>query len=236
MRQAGRITALVLQALAKAAKPGLRTDDLDHLAEEELTRHGAKAAFKGYRGYPASICVSVDDELVHGIPGPRQLKAGQIVSLDLGAAVDGMLTDAAITVGVGEVSPAVQKLLNTTQTALSRGIAQCRLGKRLGDISAAIQEFAEANGYSVVREYAGHGVGRELHEDPQVPNFGQRRQGLLLRRGMTLALEPMVNMGGWQTRQAENGWTVLTADGSLCAHFEHTVAITDGDAEVLTAL
>ncbi|MEK7281151.1 MAG: type I methionyl aminopeptidase, partial [Chloroflexota bacterium] len=142
----------------------------------------------------------------------------------------------AITVGVGELSPAIQKLLDTTQTALSRGIAQCRLGKRLGDVSAAIQEFAEAGGFSVVREYAGHGVGRELHEDPQVPNFGQWKQGLLLRRGMTLALEPMVNMGGWQTRQAENGWTVLTADGSLCAHFEHTVAITDGDAEVLTAL
>jgi methionyl aminopeptidase len=236
MRRAGRIVANILDVLKRKIEPGIITEELDTITVHELSRHGATSSFKGYRGFPASLCVSVNNELVHGIPGKRVLKDGDIVSLDFGAIFQGFHGDAAITVGVGQISPQTQKLLEVTEGALSAGIANARSGARLGDISAAIQSFAESGGFSVVREYVGHGIGRNMHEDPQIPNYGSPGQGPLLRKGMTLALEPMVNAGGWRTRVARDGWTVITADGSLCAHFEDTIAITDDGAEILTSL
>jgi methionyl aminopeptidase len=232
MRRAGRIVANILDVLKRKIEPGIITEELDTITVHELSRHGATSSFKGYRGFPASLCVSVNNELVHGIPGKRVLKDGDIVSLDFGAIFQGFHGDAAITVGVGQISPQTQKLLEVTEGALSAGIANARSGARLGDISAAIQSFAESGGFSVVREYVGHGIGRNMHEDPQIPNYGSPGQGPLLRKGMTLALEPMVNAGGWRTRVARDGWTVITADGSLCAHFEDT----DDGAEILTSL
>jgi len=234
MRQAGRIVAAVLQTLARGIKPGLRTKELDSLTVHEVARLGASSSFLGYRGFPANLCVSVNDEIVHGIPGERLVRQGDIVSLDFGAIFQGFQADAAMTVPVGKVSPEAQELLEVTRGALLVGIRAARSGNRIGDISAAIQDYAESRGFSVVREYSGHGIGRDLHEEPQVANFGVAGHGLLLRPGMALAIEPMVNIGGWQTRVAANHWTVLTADGSLSAHFEHTIAITDGEAEVLT--
>jgi methionyl aminopeptidase len=236
MRSAGRIVATVLGILVKELKAGMKTKELDAIAGRELGRLGAKPSFKGYRGFPANLCVSVNDEIVHGIPGERVLAEGDIVSLDLGAIFDGFQGDAALTVGIGEISREASKLLKTTELALGAGINTACVGARLGDISAAIQEYAESRGYSVIREYTGHGIGRELHEEPQIPNFGERGTGLVLERGMTLALEPMVSVGDWRTRLGRNRWTVSTADGSLAAHFEHTVAITDGEPEVLTAV
>ena len=236
MRQAGRIVATVLQTLSRELKPGLRTKELDSLTAREVARAGARPSFLGYRGFPANLCVSVNDEIVHGIPGERVLREGDLVSLDFGAIFNGFQADAAITVPVGKVSPEVTELVEVTRSALSTGIKAARSGNRIGDISAAIQNHAESYGFSVVREYSGHGIGRALHEEPQVANFGLAGHGLMLRPGMTLALEPMVNIGSWQTRVADNHWTVLTADGSLSAHFEHTIAITDGEAEVLTKL
>jgi len=235
MRQAGRIVAAVLEILCQQARPGIRTKELDIIAAREVEKLGAKPSFKGYRGFPANLCVSVNDEVVHGIPGERVLREGDIVSLDLGATYMGFQGDAAVTIGVGEISPLAQDLVETTEGVLKAGISAVHPGVRLGDISAAIQDYAESRGYSVVREYSGHGIGREMHEEPQIPNFGLPGNGLVLRKGMTLALEPMVNMGDWRTRLADDCWTVLTADGSLSAHFEHTIAITDGEAEVLTA-
>jgi methionyl aminopeptidase len=236
MRRAGRIVANILDVLKRKIEPGIITEELDVITVHELSRHGATASFKGYRGFPASLCVSVNDELVHGIPGKRVLKDGDIVSLDFGAIFKGFHGDAAITVGVGQISPQAQKLIEVTEGALSAGIANARSGARLGDISAAIQSFAESRGFSIVREYVGHGIGRSMHEDPQIPNYGSPGQGPLLRKGMTLALEPMVNAGGWRTSVAGDGWTVITADGSLCAHFENTIAIVDDGAEILTGL
>jgi len=236
MRQAGRIVATVLQTLSREIKPGLRTKELDSLTAREVARLGARPSFLGYRGFPANLCVSVNDEIVHGIPGERVLREGDLVSLDFGAIFNGFQADAAITVPVGKVSPEVTELVEVTRSALSTGIKAARSGNRIGDISAAIQNHAESYGFSVVREYSGHGIGRALHEEPQVANFGLAGHGLMLRPGMTLALEPMVNIGSWQTRVADNHWTVLTADGSLSAHYEHTIAITDGEAEVLTKL
>ena len=214
----------------------MKTKELDIIAARELERLGAKPSFKGYHGYPASICVSVNDEIVHGIPGERVLKEGDIVSLDVGAVYDGFQGDAAVTIGVGEISPAAKRLMEATQGALEAGIAAARSGARLGDISAAIQGYAESRGYQVIREYTGHGIGREMHEEPQIANFGVPDTGPVLRRGMALALEPMLCTGDWHTRVAGDHWTVLTANGSLAAHFEHTVAVTDGEPEVLTAL
>jgi len=234
MQQAGRIVAIVLEILIRQVRLGMKTKELDIIAARELERLGAKPSFKGYRGFPANLCVSVNDEIVHGIPGERVLNEGNIVSLDLGAIFKGFQGDAAVTVGVGEISLEAKQLIQTTEGALKAGIAAARPGARLGDISAAIQTYAESRGYSVVREYSGHGIGREMHEEPQVPNFGPPASGPVLKKGMTLALEPMVNIGGWQTRLGDDHWTVLTADGSLSAHFEHTIAITDGEAEVLT--
>jgi len=234
MRQAGHIVAEVLQTLSREIKPGLRTKELDSLTAREVVRLGGNSSFMGYRGFPANLCVSVNDEIVHGIPGERMLHEGDIVSLDFGAIFQGFQADAALTVPVGKVSPEVTELLEVTQSALNTGIKAALSGNRIGDISAAIQNYAESHGFSVVREYSGHGIGRALHEEPQIANFGLAGHGLMLRPGMTLAIEPMVNIGGWQTRVAANHWTVLTADGSLSAHFEHTIVITNGEAEVLT--
>jgi len=235
MREAGRIVAIVLQKMSEAVKPGIITRQLDDLAEKELGRwKGARASFKGYNGFPASICASVNDEIVHGIPDGRVLKEGDIISLDFGVIYKGFQGDAALTVGVGQVSPEAVRLIKVTRESLAQGIAAARDGGTLGDIGAAIQNYVEWKGYSVVREYSGHGIGRDMHEDPLVPNFGSKGLGLKLKEGMTLALEPMVNAGGWKTRQNANGWTVHTADNSLSAHFEHTIAIRSGDAEILT--
>jgi methionyl aminopeptidase len=236
MREAGRVVAAVLDKLKKEVKPGIKTKQLDKMAREELRKWGAKPSFKGYMGYPASLCVSINDEVVHGIPGERVLKEGDIVSLDFGAYLDGFHGDAAVTVGVGKIGNQAQKLLEVTEAALMVGIDAARSGARLGDVSASIQKYVESRGFSVVREYCGHGIGRELHEDPQVPNFGTGGTGLLLKKGMTLAVEPMVTAGDWRTRLDENKWTVHTVDDSLSAHFEHTIAIGDAEPEILTVL
>lgn len=236
MRKAGRVLAAVIEALSQEVRPGITTGELDSVAARELKKRGAIASFKGYRGFPASICTSVNEEVVHGIPGGRVLKAGDIISLDAGALVNGFHADAAVTLGVGTISEDAQKLIEATKGALEAGIAAARNGARLGDVSAAIQDFAESRNFAVVKEYVGHGIGRNLHEDPQVPNFGIAGEGILLKRGMTLALEPMLNAGVWRTRLSDNKWTVFTADGKLSAHFEHTIAITDTAPEILTML
>ncbi len=234
MRQAGKIVATVLELLASEIKPGLTTRELDVIAEREIKKMGGKPSFKGYRGYPANLCVSVNDEIVHGIPGDRELKSGDVVSLDLGAIYKGYQGDAARTVGVGTLSLQAAELVKATQEALTEGIARARDMARLGDISAAVQQYAESKGFAVVREYTGHGIGKQMHEEPLVPNFGLAGTGPILRKGMTLAIEPMLNAGDWKTRLDGNHWTVLTADGSLSAHFENTILITEGDPEILT--
>jgi len=234
MRQAGIVVASILKTLSKEIKAGMTTRQLDNIAVRELARYGAAPSFKGYGGFPASLCVSINEEVVHGIPGSRVICEGDIVSLDFGAIVDGFHGDAALTVGVGNISSQAKQLLETTRGSLEAGIAIARPGVHLSDISAAIQHYAESRGFSIVREYTGHGIGRELHEEPQIPNFGPPRHGPTLHKGMTLAIEPMVNVGGWRTNVKSNHWTVVTADGSLSAHFEKTIVITDGEAEVLT--
>jgi methionyl aminopeptidase len=234
MRQAGRIVAEVLRVLGEQVRPGMKTKELDVIAEKEAKRLGAKPSFKGYHGFPANLCVSVNDEIVHGIPGDKVLNDGDVVSLDFGVIYNGFQGDAAVTVPVGEASPEARRLIEATRDSLETGIAAARAGATLGDVSAAIQKYAESRGYSVVREYTGHGIGREMHEDPQIPNFGLPGTGPVLKKGMALALEPMLNMGDWRTRVASDHWTVLTADGSLSAHFEHTIAINDNEPEVLT--
>jgi len=236
MRQAGRIVAAVLDVLKRSIVPGMTTGELEAITVRELSQRGAISSFKGYRGFPAHLCVSVNDELVHGIPGKRVLREGDIVSLDFGAKYNGFHGDSALTVGVGEISPEAEALLQATEGALKAGIASARSGAHLSDISAAIQSFVESRGFSVVRDYVGHGIGREMHEEPQIPNFGPPGEGPLLQKGMTMALEPMVNSGGWHTKVAGDQWTVITADGSLCAHFEHTIAIVEGEPEILTRL
>ncbi len=234
MKQAGKIVTIVLEVVSKKVKPGIKTKELNILAAQETERLGGKPSFKGYRGFPANLCISVNDEIVHGIPSDRILKEGDIVSLDFGVIFKGFQADGARTVAVGEISPEAKRLIETTQGALKAGIAASFTGARLGDVSATIQSYAETRGYSVVREYTGHGIGREMHEEPQIPNFGEKNSGPALEKGMTFALEPMVNAGGWQTRLSDNHWTVLTSDGRLSAHFEDTIAIRDGEAEVLT--
>jgi methionyl aminopeptidase len=236
MRQAGKIVATVLATLVESVKPGLKTKDLDIIAEKEIVRLGGTPSFKGYRGYPASVCVSVNNEIVHGIPGERVIKEGDIVSLDLGAIYQGYHGDAARTIGVGVVSAKAESLMQATEGAFNSGILMARDQNRLGDISAAIQRFAEARGFSVVREYTGHGIGREMHEDPLIPNFGISGTGPLLRKGMTFAIEPMLNAGGWKTILSKNGWTVSTADSSLSSHFENSILITDNEPEILTRI
>ncbi|MBN1366848.1 MAG: type I methionyl aminopeptidase [Dehalococcoidales bacterium] len=236
MRQAGNIVATVLKELKSQIKPGMKTKELDIIAERELKKLGGQSSFKGYRGYPANLCVSVNDEIVHGIPGKRVLQEGDIVSLDFGAVYNGFQGDAAITVGVGKISDKAASLVIAAEGALKQGIATVRVGARLGDVSYAIQQYAEAKGFAVVREYTGHGIGRDMHEDPLIPNYGVPHTGPVLKKGMVLALEPMLNIGGWRTKVDTDNWTVRTADGSLSAHFEHTVAVTDGEAAVLTAV
>ncbi len=232
MRKCGKILAAILDKLRMEVRPGIKTGQLDVIVAEESKKRGVIPSFKNYRGFPANLCVSVNDEIVHGIPGERILQEGDIVSLDVGAKLNGFHTDAAITISVGRISREAKELIAVTEGSLKAGIAQARNGMRVDDISSAIQNYVESRGFSVVREYTGHGVGRDLHEEPQVPNFVAGK-GPLLRKGMTLAIEPMVNAGDWRTKLAANGWTVLTADGSLSAHFEHTIAITDGEAEIL---
>ncbi|MFO7171983.1 MAG: type I methionyl aminopeptidase [Bacillota bacterium] len=234
MREAGRIAAQVHEELRKAIRPGITTRELDALAERLIRQAGAIPTFKGYRGYPASICTSVNDEVVHGIPGDRVLREGDIVAIDLGVTYKGYVGDCAYTWPVGKVSPEVERLLRVTREALERAIAECRPGRRLGDIGYAVQSYVESHGFSVVREYCGHGIGANMHEDPQVPNYGRPGTGLVLRPGMVLAIEPMVNTGTWMTRVLPDQWTVVTADGGYSAHFEHTVAITDHGPEILT--
>lgn len=236
IRQGGRILAEVLQKLVERIRPGLSTAEIDRFVREEFDRRGVRPSFLGYRGFPAAVCVSVNEEIVHGIPGRRVLEEGDIVSIDLGLIYKGYQADAAITVGVGKISPEAERLIRTTEEALMAGIRAAKAGARLGDVSWAIQSYAESRGYSVVREYVGHGIGREMHEEPPVPNYGRPGTGIVLRKGMVLAIEPMLVVGGWRTRVLDDGWTVVTADGTLAAHAEHTVAITNGEAEILTML
>lgn len=232
MRKCGKILAAILDKLRTKVQPGIKTGQLDIVMAEESNKRGVIPSFKNYRGFPANLCVSVNDEIVHGIPGERVLQEGDIVSLDAGAKLNGFHTDAAITVGVGRISKEAEGLIAVTEGSLKSGIAQAINEAWIGDISSAIQHYVESRGFSVVREYTGHGVGRDLHEEPPIPNFVVGK-GLLLRKGMALAIEPMVNVGDWHTKLAANQWTVLTADGNLSAHFEHTIAITDNGAEIL---
>jgi len=236
MRAAGRVNAAALAAVRGLIRPGVTTAELDAAASEVITQHGGKPVFKGYGQppFPATICASVNDELVHGIPGKRKLKEGDIISVDCGTLLDGFVGDSAFTAGVGEISANAAKLLEVTERALFEGIEMMRVGKRSGDVSAAIQRLVESHGLHVVREYTGHGVGRQMHEGPQVPNYGTPGRGVPLRSGMTIALEPMVLVGTPRTRVLADQWTVASADGSLTAHFEHSVAVTDGDPLILT--
>jgi methionyl aminopeptidase len=237
MREAGRVNARALATVRSLIRPGVTTGELDAAAEEVIRKAGGKPVFKGYPGpypYPATLCVSVNAELVHGIPGKRKLKEGDIVSVDCGTELEGFVGDSAFTAGVGEISETAQKLLEVTETSLSKAIEKMRAGNHTGDVSAAVQQYVERVGFHVTREYTGHGVGRQMHEGPQVPNYGTPGRGLLLRPGMTIALEPMVLVGTPRTRVLPDQWTVVSADGSLTAHFEHSVAITEGDPLILT--
>ena len=236
MREAGRVVGQTLEKLVEATKPGVVVKDLDKLVRKEYARLGVIPTFLGYSQppYPATVCISINEELVHGIPGNRVIKEGDLVSIDLGATYKGFVGDSAVTIVVGEPNDEQQKLMDVTRESLWRGIRAAKAGVRLGVVSAAIGDYIESQGYGVVREYVGHGVGRQMHEEPQVPNYGPAERGPVLRKGMVLALEPMVTVGDYRTKKHDDGWTVSTLDGSLCAHFEHTIAITDGEAEVLT--
>ncbi len=236
MREAGQIVGKTLQMLRKAIKPGITTAQLDALAKRKIESYNAQPAFLGYRGFPASICASLNEEVVHGIPGIRRLKNGDIISIDVGAYYKGYYGDAAVTFPVGEVSPQVLELLKVTEQSLYEGLSKAYPGKRLFDISHAIQSYAESRGYSVVRNYVGHGIGSEMHEEPQVPNFGIPGKGPHLQAGMVLAIEPMINVGTWEVETLKDDWTVVTADRSLSAHFEHTVAILEDGPTILTLI
>lgn len=236
LRDAGRIVAETLVEVKNAVKPGVTTLDLDQIAEKYIKGRGAIPAFKGYHGFEGNICSSINEEVVHGIPGLKKLKTGDNVSIDIGAVINGYNGDAAITVPVGEIDAEVQKLLDITEESLYKGIEQAVIGNRLSDISHAVQIHAEQHGFGVVRDYVGHGIGRSMHEDPQVPNYGAPGRGPRLKAGMTLAIEPMVNLGTYEVKTLDDGWTVVTLDGKRSAHFEHTIAITDGKPEILTKL
>ena len=236
MRDAGRIVAKTIQELTAAVKVEVTTKELDRLAEDYIVKAGATPAFKGLYGFPSSICASINEEVVHGIPGSRKLKDGDIISIDVGVGINGYFGDSAVTVPVGVASAEALRLIKVTEEALYKGIAEARPGARLSDISNAVQTWAEKDGYSVVRDFVGHGIGRKMHEDPQVPNVGKPGRGPRLRTGMTLAIEPMINLGAYEVRTLENNWTVVTNDAKLSAHFEHTVAITDSLPEILTRL
>jgi methionyl aminopeptidase len=235
MRRAGRVVADTLDRLEDALRPGVTTADLDGLAARTIAAAGGRASFLGYRGFPASICTSPNDVIVHGIPGEHRLEEGDVISLDVGVWLDGFHADSAWTFPVGEVDSPVAELLKVTHESLEAAIGRCRPGLRLGDVGHAVEAVAEAAGFSIVREYVGHGIGRALHEDPQIPNYGLPGRREVLSPGMTLAIEPMVNAGGPATEVLDDGWTVVTADGAVSAHFEHTVAITEEGREVLTA-
>lgn len=236
MRESGRILSETLQLLVERLRPGLVEKELDEIVRRQFRKRGVIPTFLGYGHpqYPATVCVSINDEIVHGIPGDREIMDGDVVSIDIGCTYKGFVADMAATVGVGAVSLEAQRLIDVTREALWRGIAVARAGARVGEIGAVIQGYVEGEGLSVVREYVGHGVGRQMHEDPQIPNYGSPDSGPLLRPGMVIAIEPMVNMGGWRTRRDADNWTVRTLDGSLSAHFEHTLAITHDEPEVLT--
>jgi methionyl aminopeptidase len=236
MRAGGHILADVVDHLRETVKPGLSTLEIDEDVEAFIRSRGALPAFKGYRGFPATVCISINEEVVHGIPSAhRRIKEGDIVGLDLGCIVEGYYADCAFTLAIGDVPPKVQQLLDITRESLDAAIAECRAGRRLSDVSHAVQAHVERHGFSVVRAFVGHGIGRALHEDPQIPNFGDPGRGPQLRPGMVLAIEPMVTMGSWEVKVLDDGWTAVTRDGSLAAHFEHTIAVTDDGPEVLTS-
>ncbi|MFH1128248.1 MAG: type I methionyl aminopeptidase [Candidatus Omnitrophota bacterium] len=234
LRISGRILARVMNSLGEFIDVGIATSEIDKLAEELIRRENAEPAFKGYKGFTSSICTSINEEIVHGIPGPRKLKEGDILSLDVGIKYEGYFSDAAVTIGIGKIDQKLKKLIDVTKAALGVGIKQARAQNHLFDISYAIQNYVERNGFSVVRQFVGHGIGRSLHEEPEIPNFGQAHSGPVLKSGMVLAIEPMVNMGTWESKILDNGWTAVTEDGLASAHFEHTVAITDHGTEILT--
>jgi methionyl aminopeptidase len=235
MLEAGRITGLALLKLRDSIKPGMTTMELDQIAEHEIVALGGKPAFKGYRGFPGTLCVSINEEIVHGIPGQRVIEEGDVIGLDLGAIVDGLYGDSAVTVAVGRVSQETLDQMDTGRAALFAGIAQVREGNRIGDVSAAVQAEIDRRGdYGIVREYVGHGIGRKLHEEPSVPNFGLGGRGPLLKPGMAIAIEPMVNLGTHQTRTLSDDWTVVTSDGRTSVHYEHTVVVTEGDPVITT--
>ncbi len=236
MRAGGHILADVVDRLRETVKPGLSTLEIDEDVEAFIRERGALPAFKGYRGFPATVCISINEEVVHGIPSAhRRIKEGDIVGLDLGCIVEGYYADCAFTLAIGDVPPKVQHLLDVTRESLDVAIAECRPGRRLSDVSHAVQAHVERHGFSVVRAFVGHGIGRALHEDPQIPNFGDPGRGPQLRPGMVLAIEPMVTMGSWEVKVLDDGWTAVTRDGSLAAHFEHTIAVSDDGPEVLTS-
>ena len=235
MRRAGKITAAARALAGEMVKPGVTTREIDRAVEEFIRKNGAVPSFLNYHGYPGSACISVNDEVIHGIPGNRVLKEGDIVSVDVGAYIGGFHGDCAATFPCGKISEEAQRLIDVTRESFFRGIAKAKEGNRVFDISAAVQEYVEANGFTVVREFVGHGIGRQLHESPEVPNYGTAGRGPRLLRGMTLAIEPMVNAGAASIRQLNDGWTVKTLDGRLSAHYENTVLITDGEPEILTA-
>jgi len=237
LRAANQMVAGVLELMREQVRPGISTAALDRLAEDEIVRRGARPAFKGYAGFPATLCTSINHEIVHGIPSPkRKLKEGDIISIDVGVCLDGYFGDAAITVPVGEISPEAARLIEVTRVCLERAIARARPGERLHTLSYSVQEHAESNGFSVVRDFVGHGIGTELHEPPQIPNYGKPGTGLLLKPGMVLAIEPMINQGTWKVEVLNDGWTAVTRDRKLSAHFEHTIAITDNGSEILSLL
>jgi methionyl aminopeptidase len=234
MRRSGKITAAVLTELMKAVRPGVTTGQLDAMAEEGIRSRGGVPTFMGYHGFPGSICASVNDEVVHGIPGGRVLRDGDLLSIDIGTTLDGYVSDSAVTVPVGTIAANARRLLEVTQECLMIGIGQMHAGNHVGDIGAAVQHHAERNGYGVVRELVGHGVGREMHEQPQVPNYGKAGSGIALRPGLVLAVEPMITEGDRKVEILKDGWTVVTADGKLAAHFEHTIAVTENGPRILT--
>jgi len=236
MEKANRIVAEILEEVKERVRPGVETRELDEVAEESCRRRQVEPAFKGYRGYPSSLCISVNEEVVHGIPGPRCLQNGDLVSLDFGVRYDGYYGDAAFTLPVGEVSAQARKLMEVTAASLDAAIAQVKVGARLSNISHAVQTVVEEQGFGVIREFVGHGIGRSLHEDPQIPNFGPAGRGPLLQEGMTMAIEPMTSSGSWRVRILADGWTAVTEDGSLAAHYEHTVALTNKGVVVLSRL
>jgi methionyl aminopeptidase len=236
LKRSSTIVAEVFRELKKVVAPGVTTKELDQVAEKTILSRGALPAFKGYRGFPASLCISINEEVVHGIPGSRKLKEGDILSLDVGVNLNGYFGDGAISLPIGEVDQEAKKLIEVTERSLYVGIDQARVGNRLSDISYAIQSWVESHGFSVVKDFVGHGIGRGLHEEPQIPNFGSPHQGPRLEQGMVFALEPMVNEGTYEVKILSDGWTVVTADGKRSAHFEHTIAITDREAEILSCL